>query len=279
MQSARCWPDGPQRPLPKTVAPFESETVASYVARLAHANHLEPGKLRRYVAGSVNACARPDWLAIASGLSEATLRARLRGFAPHERSLANQRTAWRPICRLCMARRGITNPVYCCMPQHITVCHRHQLWIGSPVRTLDDQRDLRNNLHILTAARLHGRLARHHSDVEINAAMRDARHFLSYWANAENRSTTAVLNDRVDAHLGTYPEAVAITATLLIYNKQPAERGTVGPTELLRYINGQTDRTHIDATPIEQWLHHQRLAATAHRSTEITDPAASGKGR
>lgn len=146
------------------------------------------------------------------------------------------------------------------------------------MRALDDQRDLRYKPDVLAAAKLHARLARRHSDVEINAAMRDARHFLSYWANAENRSTTAVLNGRVDAHLGTYPEVVAITATLLIYNKQPADRGTVRPTELLRYINGQTDRTHIDATPIEQWLHHQRLAATAHRSTEITDPAASGKG-
>jgi hypothetical protein len=272
MRPVRPWPDGPQRPLPKTIAPFDSETVASYVARLAHANHLEPGQLRRYVAGS-SPCARPDWLAIASGLPETTLRTRLRGFAPHERSLANQRTAWRPMCRLCMSRRGITDPVYCCMPLHITVCHRHQLWIGAPVRALYDQRDLRYKPDVLAAAKLHARLARRHSDVEINAATRDARHFLGYWANAENRSVTAVLNDSVGAHLAAYPEIVAITATLLIDGKQLAERRRVGPSEFLRFINARTKRTHIDATPIEQWLHFRRLAATAGRSTAIGDAA------
>lgn len=274
MRPVRPWPDGPQRPLPKTIAPFKSETVASYVARLAHANHLEPSQLRRYVAGSVSACARPDWLAIASGLPEPTLRKRLRGFAPHERSLVNQRTTWRPMCRLCMSRRGITDPVYCCMPLHITVCHRHQLWIGSPVRALDDQRDLRYNPDVLVAAKLHARLARRHTDAEINAATRDARHFLGYWANAENRSATAILNDNVGAYLAAYPEIVAITATLLIDGTQLAERRRVGPSELLRSINARTDRTHIDATPIDQWLHHQRFAATAAGpSTAIGDAA------
>jgi hypothetical protein len=87
---------------------------------------------------------------------------------------------------------------------------------------------------------------------------RDAHHFLSYWANAEKRGTTAVLNNRVDAHLAAYPELIAITATLLVHSERAAERGRVAPTELLRRINGQTERTHTDATPIEQWLHHQR---------------------
>lgn len=146
------------------------------------------------------------------------------------------------------------------MPQHITVCHRHQLFIGSPVRALDDQRDLRYKPDVLAAAKIHARLARRYSDVEINAATRDARHFLGYWANAENRTTTTVLNDRVDAHVRNYPELVAIVATLLVWSKRPAEHTSVGPTGLLRCINGQTGRTHTDATPIEQWLHRQRLA-------------------
>lgn len=84
MCSVRDWPAGPQRPLPRTVVPFYAETVTSYIARLARANHLDPSQLRRYVAESFGGCARLDWLAIASGLSETILRARLRGFAPDD---------------------------------------------------------------------------------------------------------------------------------------------------------------------------------------------------
>jgi hypothetical protein len=153
------------------------------------------------------------------------------------------------------------------------VCHNilrsaNVIGFGSetPVRTLEDQRDLRNKPEVLAAAKLHTRLARRHSDVEIKTAVGDARHFLSYWANAEKRATTAVLNDRVDAHLAAYPELVAITATLLVHSQQPDERSKAGPTSLLRCINDQTHRTHIDATPIEQWLDQLRHSAAARRA-------------
>jgi hypothetical protein len=261
MCSVRDWPAGPQRPLPRTVVPFYAETVTSYIARLARANHLDPSQLRRYVAESFGGCARLDWLAIASGLSETILRARLRGFAPDERSLANQPSARSPMCRLCMARRGITDPVLCVVPQHITVCHRHRLWIGIPVRSLGDQRDLQNKPEVLAAAKRHAWLARRHSDVEVESAVRDARHFHRYWANAEKRAAITAFIDGVDVQLAVYPELVAIAATLLSQSTQPAECRRAGSIELLRRINAQTDQTHTDTTPIEQWLHHQRLAA------------------
>jgi hypothetical protein len=80
------------------------------------------------------------------------------------------------------------------------------------------------------------------------------------------RATTAVLNDRVDAHLAAYPELVAITATLLAHSEQPDELKKAGPGGLLRCINGQTRRTRTDATPIEQWLDQQRHSAAARRA-------------
>jgi hypothetical protein len=257
MRPVRDWPAGPQRPLPRTVVPFHAETVTSYVARLACANHLDPGQLRRYVAESFDGSARPDWLATASGLSETILRARLRGFAPDERSLANQPSARRPMCRLCMARRRINDPVYCVVPQYITVCQRHRLWIGAPVRSLEDQRDLRNQPDVVAAAKRHAWLARRHSDVEIESAVRGARHCCRYWSNSEKHAATTVFNDRVEIHLAAYPELVAIAAILLTHSARPAERRKSGPADLLRRINAQTDRTHTDITPIEQWLHHQ----------------------
>lgn len=266
----RDWPAGPQRPLPRTVAPFHAETVTSYVARLACANHLDPNQLRRYVVESFGGSARSDWLATASGQSEAILRSRLRGFAPDERSVANQPNARRPMCRLCMARRGITDSVYCVVPRHITVCHRHRLWIGGPVRSLEDQRDLRNKPDVLTAAKRHAWLARRYSDAEIESAIGGARHCRRYWSNCEKLAATEVLSNDVEAHLAAYPELVAIAATLLTHNAQQAERRKAEPIELLRRINALTDQTHTDITPIEQWLYHQGLAAAARRpSIEI----------
>ncbi|MDV6979874.1 hypothetical protein [Mycobacterium intracellulare] len=181
--------------------------------------------------------------------------------AVNERSLANQPSARSPMCRLCMARRGITDPVLCVVPQHITVCHRHRLWIGIPVRSLGDQRDLQNKPEVLAAAKRHAWLARRHSDVEVESAVRDARHFHRYWANAEKRAAITAFIDGVDVQLAVYPELVAIAATLLSQSTQPAECRRAESIELLRRINAQTDQTHTDTTPIEQWLHRQRLAA------------------
>ena len=43
------------RPLPIRVRPRPAETVASYVVRLARANHLQPSHLHAYL------CGPPDW--------------------------------------------------------------------------------------------------------------------------------------------------------------------------------------------------------------------------
>lgn len=40
---------------------------------------------------------------------------------------------------------GITEPVWCRLPSHMTVCSRHQTWIGPAVKTVAQQRDLNNN--------------------------------------------------------------------------------------------------------------------------------------
>jgi hypothetical protein len=177
MRPVRSWPNGPQQPLPKTVAPFESETVLSYLVRLAHANHISASQLRQYVAGSAHR--RADWLAAASRQPEGVLRARLRGFASNNWSFVSQTRRCRPMCRLCMARKGIHEPVYCILPPHITVCQRHQLWIGPPAHNLSDQKTLRDKPRILAAAPIHVQLAHRYGDADILSAFRDARRFLT----------------------------------------------------------------------------------------------------
>ncbi|MBN7445074.1 hypothetical protein DDK07_20000 [Mycobacteroides abscessus] len=220
MVPVRAFPQGPQRPLPKTVAPFRDETVLSYVARLAHANHLATAQLRRYVAGTAHSHARPQWLAVAAGHPEWVLRARLRGFAATERTYLNQTTSFRPLCRLCMARRGVHETVYCTLAPHITACQRHQLWIGPLAHSLGDQISLHHHLGVLAAARVHARLVHRYGDPEIRFTLRQARHFLSYWANAEQSVTNPFEQTSLSAPIAVYPELVAIGATLAAHRQQ-----------------------------------------------------------
>jgi hypothetical protein len=70
------------RPLPFRPRPVAGETAASYVRRLARANHLRPGYLRRYLRdpgdpGQV----RLDWLAVLAGRDQAALERALT--SPH----------------------------------------------------------------------------------------------------------------------------------------------------------------------------------------------------
>ncbi|SKP81384.1 Uncharacterised protein [Mycobacteroides abscessus subsp. abscessus] len=274
MAPVRAFPQGPQRQLPKTVAPFLNETVLSYVARLAHANHLATAQLRRYVAGTAHGHPHPDWLAVAAGQPERVLRARLRGFAANERTYLNQTTSFRPLCRLCMARRGIHEPVYCTLAPHITACQRHQLWIGPLVHTLDDQKCLRHQPRVLAAARIHTQLVRRRGAAEVQSTVRQVRHFLSYWANAEQLAINPFEDNSLSASIAVYPDLIEIAATLAIHRQQiaqhPIRRRIAWPQLLLQKINERTGHAHTDITPIEQWVHNQRLTAA------IQSPTADG---
>jgi hypothetical protein len=69
----------------------------------------------------------------------------------------------RPACRRCTARRGITEPVACYLPPHLTVCRRHRLWIGPSARTDAGQLDVSQLPEVLGAQRRHLDLVyRHH---------------------------------------------------------------------------------------------------------------------
>jgi hypothetical protein len=58
----------PPRPLPIRPRPVTGESPASYLRRLARANHLRPGYLRRYLRSpGEEAAIRLDWLAVLAG--------------------------------------------------------------------------------------------------------------------------------------------------------------------------------------------------------------------
>ncbi|MDV7317140.1 hypothetical protein R4484_36165, partial [Mycolicibacterium fortuitum] len=135
MATNRAWPRGPRQQLPRTVTPFAWEAATCYTARLAHANHIGTYTLRGHVGESCGARPRSDWLAIVSGQPEQVIQTRLRGLAGDPAAL--KQNLRRPLCRRCMAGKGIREPVYCYLPAHLTVCHRHQRWIGPPAHTVD----------------------------------------------------------------------------------------------------------------------------------------------
>ena len=269
MATVRPWPRGPRQRLPRTIAPFRWEAVSSYIDRLARANHIGVSTLRGHVAESCAARPRPDWLAVVSGQPEQVIRSRLCGLAGDPTAL--KQYLRRPLCQRCMARKGIHEPVYCYLPAHVSVCHRHRRWIGSPTRVLDDQVDLRDRPTVLSAGRTHRRLARQSSEVDLHDALGDARHILVFWAHAERHVAAGILQNGLEAHVVAYPDVIAVAATLLTARPRVEQPRTptepAWPTLLLDRINERTGAHHADATPVEQWAQYRRLFATAVLTT------------
>ena len=63
----------PAAPLPVRPRPASGESTASYIRRLAAANHLRPGHLRRYLEDPDNGGIRLSWLAVLTGRPAASL--------------------------------------------------------------------------------------------------------------------------------------------------------------------------------------------------------------
>jgi hypothetical protein len=175
----------PPRPLPRTVTPGRSECYLDYTARLADANHLEllelTGALDDPAAVILDPASRKqhrqERLAAAAGQPLARI-ARLHwdDAGLYLRDPGRFRQLLRPACRRCTARLGITGPIACGLPPHLTVCRHHRLWTGPSARTHAGQLDISPFPEILRAQRRH--LAQLHQhpwqDVEatISAATR-----------------------------------------------------------------------------------------------------------
>lgn len=263
-----AWPHGPAAALPRTVAPFHGETVASYLERLAHANHLNPTHLRRYLTDTRIDChPQPGWLATASDQPLSLLRTRLIGLTERDRDPSRQRHHARPACRFCMARRGVTEPVYCWIPDHCTVCHRHYRWIGPGNRTHDDQRDLRGAPVVLAAARRHTRLHRNHCDTA-HFAIADATRILRWWTATPSVALSTATTS-VDTYIRAYPDLIDLASILADGGRKIASTpaATLARHRAIDWVYARVAnqfpayRDHRQ--PIEQWIHDQRIVAAS----------------
>ena len=160
------------RPLPRTAVPVAGEYHLDYVMRLAHANHLEFLQLCDALHNpGANRDGRLRWeqneqerLAAAAGQPLARIsRLYWPNPAMSYRDPTGLRRGLRPACRRCTARHHTGTPILCQLPDHVTVCRRHRLWIGPDIRTADEQVYLGDFLpEYLTAQRRHQRLHQQH---------------------------------------------------------------------------------------------------------------------
>ena len=212
--------------LPVPVAPYSAETLASYLARLAAANHLQQRTLANYLHQPATPGTRPtiDRLAAASGSPVPTLRRALP-------ELGSRHPWWsrehpRLVCRCCSAARGIIGPVTHWVPNHPEICERHCRWIGPTVRSLAEQHDLSSLADVVAAAIVHRKLVRRHALVY--RAYHDALRVNMRWAERGCfgrhrdrrlrllRGPRPLAFDDPAMHAAVYPETVGLTAVMVV---------------------------------------------------------------
>lgn len=138
------------------------------------------------------------------------------------------RRGLRPACRRCTARHHTGAPIFCQLPDHVTVCRRHRLWIGPDALTITEQVDLAAFTEHLTAQRRHQRLHQQHGNAT-TAAWRHAENELHRqlyrhraMGTQQRRLARFCPDRRPGDHLGQpgvaaalYPDLVRLTSRLL----------------------------------------------------------------
>lgn len=278
------WTDRPRRALPRRVPAFQYEVVHTYLLRLAHANHLDPAELTRYLKHRNTNQIRMEWLAALAGIPEPTLTYRLTGTStPAKQALRHAR----PACRWCMARRGIFDEaVWCCPPDHVTVCHRHRTWIGPPVQTVAQQRDISTHPEVIRASRRHHRLVALVGASAAGDGLREAAQVVEVWHRTGSHPIALTdTADHVDARIATYPHTIALALIFAdpswrAYAATAPDTGTAGRLthhrkhDLYDHVSRQLNLDcHPQSwnDPLAQWVRdRERSAANLHRNAALT---------
>ncbi|GAA1110776.1 TniQ family protein [Streptomyces javensis] len=232
----------PSRRLPRTVPLFRDETVDSFLARLAAANHLDIEELRalldvRMLKKTPITELRPP-LATVSGYTEHHLTLALPEFIATKRTdtpglidrpLPDSHNAQRPACRFCVHRAGITSPVICWMTHERNVCLRHLLWIGDGCQQPEDQVDITPLPDTVLAQRHHRNLIARHGRRWVGLAFHSAKEIFLDWKEryefhpeeAVTRRLTALSHpsgkpvaDDLALTAGFHPEIVRLSGLL-----------------------------------------------------------------
>ncbi|WP_328544921.1 TniQ family protein [Streptomyces europaeiscabiei] len=239
------------RSLAVPVRPWGSESLPSYVARLAHANRIPHTALWRHIAvphktgassttlpweATLNqpAVAR---LAVMSGIPVERLRKALPALSWSTRDASElptdvpavwMRQAHSPnavICRQCTVRRGITTGVRAHLALPDIVCHRHHVW------QTPEPWDVSAVPEIERAQRNLRKLRKAHGSHIMACCIRDARWIISGWVHIpsrepkfedlwQHRRRKLILPEQfrtweLPAHIMTHPELVTLASALM----------------------------------------------------------------
>lgn len=217
--------------LPASIVPVTGETIASYLARLAAAAHIQvrdiTSCLPPWFATRTAACddlngnssrgpGDPAYLAALTGISENALR---RALPALDLAYGDPRPAVRATrsCLRCAARHGQDEPVPVHYPAHRRTCPRHRTWIGR-----DTQIDITATPAITAAGRKASRLASEHGITRFVLAETIARQGTIGAPDARRRAMTlAQASPHIDpghpdtTEAAAYPETVKAAVVLL----------------------------------------------------------------
>ncbi|MER7828477.1 TniQ family protein [Streptomyces sp. NPDC096097] len=291
------------------VTPFHDETVASFIHRIAAANHVSDKDLRELLGvrmlkrTPITALIEP--LSIVTGFNESLLRLALPEFGPEAvsnepghfgRPLAQRmRSLERPACRRCVHAAGITGQVNRWTTHEKNVCLRHRLWIGDGCVEADDQIDISILTSTIRAQRHHRNLIPRHGRRQVRDAFSGARSvFISLVENRSADPFGVIAEARLHLRdvggqpappstaLGILFHPQIVTLTGLLANREWVRRarrsGHVG------WLAGEVTRRGIlvgyrpeKADPLFQWvethlLHHKFMDFYGYRSYGVFFP-------
>lgn len=246
--------------LPIRVTPLAGETIASFLTRLAAANHLPVTLLLAHlppwftariqthddIAGAARSdTADAEQLAALSGLSAATLLHALPAFGsgPHRGRPPVRATH---ACRGCASRHGHTEPVPVHLPAHQRLCARHRIWLGNTT-----QIDLAATPEIIHAHARAVSLTHRHGGPRLMLAEVTARHQITATSRDDERhdlvqrrimalasSDRRLVLDHPDLiEAATYPETISSAAEALHHGDRRRRR-RIGTRD---DSSGQTD--------------------------------------
>jgi hypothetical protein len=258
----------PRQPLPIQVTPIPAETIASYLSRLADANHLPAAFLLAHLPPWFHTQhRRHDDLAghLQTTTGDAEALAALTGASPHALRKAlpalqgaacnrdQQPVRLTIACRRCTARRGLSAEIPVHLPALQRLCPRHHIWLGD-----SRQIDITDCPDIRRANRRANRLRRAHTAHQILLAETTSREITARWlredrhpaltrrwtARAATMSTDASPHDlrspEHEDHLTalTYPETITLTAVLLASRTPTADTSDPRTDHLADHLIG-----------------------------------------
>jgi hypothetical protein len=230
--------------LPRSVTPITGEALASYLTRLANANHLTVGDvldvLPAWFTTKINngddraqhhmvVPATAEALRALARLSSTTPDGLARALPAFGASDAHGPARATAACHRCAARRGIREPVPVYLPIHDKVCTRHGIWLSD---TGQPQLDLAACPEIVTAQRRVNRLLRRFTPQQLTLAYHAATREIPAWPaspsviplhwryrlltlqTTNHRHGISIDHDAC-THAAIYPDAVNLAATIL----------------------------------------------------------------